>query len=50
MLEFIARDRTKFRGDSRAAYRDKSGRWEPRCAFTPFNIDLQGLDGLGCQF
>jgi hypothetical protein len=22
----------------------------PHVAFTPFSFDLQGLDGLGCQF
>jgi hypothetical protein len=35
---------------SRESTKQKADDGNLHCAFTPFSVDLQGLDGLGCQF
>jgi hypothetical protein len=35
---------------SREGIEKKADDGNPHCAFTPFNFDLQGLYGSGCQF
>jgi hypothetical protein len=35
---------------SREGTKQKTDDGNLHCAFTPFSVDLQGLDGLGCQF